>query len=212
MQPRIWGPPTWRVLHSLAHLAQSSRSHRLIKCFYDLTFQLKDVLPCSLCRESVQGFHARAFALHGRDPMAFMHTLHNMVNDKLGKGPGPSMDTLQATMAVYAYGKQMYASTSDVWIMLFVFGACADALPSHTSECTLRHVAFQDFVNTLSALMAGTRVPEFAAIAAVLQQQFHHRNGYTPLACESLARAAKTTTCADLKRLAKVARVRAPSK
>ena len=99
MNTWIWGPPTWKLLHTLAFRAPSSTATRTTgaECASDIAafiLTLQDVLPCVYCRVSLEHFlrllHMR-FGRTLRDVVAdgdfarWMYDLHELVNDKLNK-------------------------------------------------------------------------------------------------------------------------------
>ena len=167
MQPRLWGPPTWRLLHAIGHAAakaearaangrtrtRTTRRH-LNALAWVFIGTLQDVLPCSLCRASFGDFRMQLSAFErAQDVEGFLYALHNKVNEKLGKGPAPALSTVRESLAMRGVADFIPVSVEDVWIVLFVFGSCADALPKETTECTARHIEFIRFAVALAHLL-----------------------------------------------------------
>lgn len=87
-----------------------------------------------------------------------LFTLHNKVNAKLGKVGGPDLASVQSLHSSYRAAGLSPVSDADLCLMLFVFGACADALPTPSTECTRRRKSFRKMALALAALCryAGT--------------------------------------------------------
>lgn len=91
MNTFIWGPPLWRLIHSVAYCAQPEHADELALFF--LTF--KKVLPCIYCRRSFEEFEKTLTVLHGNKQLsqiiqdhelfAWSYALHDLVNEKLDK-------------------------------------------------------------------------------------------------------------------------------
>ena len=82
MNPNIWGPDVWTVLHGLSFLNPSSSSMPVI------LDSLNDVLPCIFCRESFRDYFniddAKEVFEMGNGHKYVVY-LHNKVDDKLEK-------------------------------------------------------------------------------------------------------------------------------
>ncbi len=180
MQPRIWGPPTWRVLHGLGEIMQAlpfghRAARKCRKCILKVIESLAEVLPCSLCRGSFRGFDATltTFKRH-QDFRGYFHALHDLVNNKLGKGRGPSKDVLATTVACYNIAEVPMLHVGDVWIMLYIFGTCADALPEPSSECTLRRAAFIVFARNVGAVLLFSNHGSHVRMGEALTEHFQY--------------------------------------
>lgn len=92
MNTWIWGPPTWKILHTLSFSPRVHAGNAGDIAAFLMTLQ--DVLPCVYCRASfgtfVQNLHAR-FGRTLRDVIAggqlaeWMYALHELVNNKLNQ-------------------------------------------------------------------------------------------------------------------------------
>lgn len=91
MNTYIWGPPLWRLVHSVAYCAKASHADELALFF--LSF--KKVLPCIYCRRSFEEFERVLVQKHGNKQLseiiakgelfAWSYALHDLVNEKLDK-------------------------------------------------------------------------------------------------------------------------------
>jgi hypothetical protein len=91
MNTYIWGPPLWRLIHSVAYCAKSEHADELALFF--LSF--KKVLPCIYCRKSFEEFEQILVVQHGNKRLgqiiqdnelfAWSYALHDLVNKKLDK-------------------------------------------------------------------------------------------------------------------------------
>lgn len=88
MNTYIWGPPLWRLVHSVAYCAKPQHADELALFF--LSF--KKVLPCVYCRKSFEEFEralTRDKPLSGiiQDNKLFRwsYELHDLVNEKLDR-------------------------------------------------------------------------------------------------------------------------------
>jgi hypothetical protein len=185
MQPRVWGPPTWRLLHALGHCARRGLLHP--KDLWPMADLLKEVLPCSLCRESyttMQGTNAALSARRAADDFeGFVYVLHNLVNTKLHKCQGPSLDTVRTVCAAFdAIPGQAAVSCADVWLVLFVFGCCADALKgTDSTECTARRAAFIAFATMLGVALKALPYKPLRHLGRRLHRAFRHATDATPV-------------------------------
>jgi len=84
MDTRFWGPPAWKLLHTIAAAYEPAGRRHMIDFLEVLPF----ILPCKFCRASLTD-HYRRLPFHGtvlasRDAFEeWMYKLHNLVNDKL---------------------------------------------------------------------------------------------------------------------------------
>jgi hypothetical protein len=138
MNTKIWGPPLWRLVHSLAYVCSSPNLRlKRAQCVAvsDFMTSLRHVLPCRFCRDSYTGFmkdlQARSGgtplhkAVHGRAMARWAYDLHECVNTKLDGqllGPGNrgkviSFDCIMKRHALHP----VTVSVDDILDVLFVF-------------------------------------------------------------------------------------------
>lgn len=81
MDPCVWGPPLWSLLHGAAQ-AQPLRAEAPVR---DAIMAMRCVLPCKHCRVSLRRFWEAVSGACFEDPFDLVWLLHNSVNRKLGK-------------------------------------------------------------------------------------------------------------------------------
>ena len=113
MDTRFWGPPGWKLLHSVSSGYPIVPSKK-IKDTYQIWFQtLPDVLPCIYCRRSLRQYYQD---LSPSDYDAFsncqklctwIYHIHNKVNEKLRKqGLNDLKDPTLGKILRYYCGKE----------------------------------------------------------------------------------------------------------
>jgi len=116
----VWGPPLWRILHtiSFAHPAILRDSAPGVIRF--LT-NLAHVLPCKWCRDSYSQFLRElpdlAATIQGGALPRWMYDLHARVNTKL-KVPTPKYEAIVKRFTV----RPVQWMASDVWDTISLFG------------------------------------------------------------------------------------------
>jgi hypothetical protein len=133
MDTRFWGPPAWKLLHSIAAGYDASQvMRRNMELFLEV---LPYVLPCKFCRASLTEHYARLpfkDALGSRtDLEQWMYKIHNLVNKKLEEQGQQilSVPTFRDVQKVY---RQMIESTGfPSWDFLF---SVAYIYPPDTKE------------------------------------------------------------------------------
>lgn len=78
LNPKLWGPPWWAVLHGLAHASDTLRSPEPWQNFIT---SIQHVLPCSACRtDFAEHLSAlRSSGIGSDNPAKLMFQLHNRV-------------------------------------------------------------------------------------------------------------------------------------
>ena len=95
-QNYIWGPPLWRILHSLTERVGCLRQRQLQqeegRLWSQLLLQLTTTLPCPTCRvhytEYYKNNNPNEFIFRGNfkdDIRKWLYTLHDIVNKRLQK-------------------------------------------------------------------------------------------------------------------------------
>lgn len=101
MDPKIWGPFLWYILHIISFNYPLQPSYADKRIYHDFYVNFKDLIPCSNCRKHYnQHLHNNPItpALDSRaDLVKWVIQLHNMVNISLGK---PTM-TVQEVLTAY---------------------------------------------------------------------------------------------------------------
>jgi len=101
MNPNIWGPYLWYILHIISFNYPVQPSYADKRIYHDFYVNFKDLIPCSNCRKHYeQNLHINPItpALDTRaDLVKWVIDMHNLVNISLGK---PTM-TVQEVMVAY---------------------------------------------------------------------------------------------------------------
>ena len=133
MDTRFWGPPAWKLLHTIAAAYEPAigRQHMI-----DFLEVLPFILPCKFCRASLTDHYKRlpfrGTALTSREAFEeWMYKLHNLVNDKLEE-QGQHIGTRPAFSDVRAHYREILAGGTPMpWDFLF---AVAFIYPPTTPE------------------------------------------------------------------------------
>jgi len=113
IDPKVWGPSAWWLLHTAAaKAAASSTSSHDLAMFKKMTSVLDCLLPCETCRENFKAHLARyrwprtASALPG-----WVYKLHNSVNEKASSNAPPKRAPI---LAIYAQSCNVSAKHEDL--------------------------------------------------------------------------------------------------
>ena len=88
ISPRCWGPPTWQMLHSMAHAYPEKPSAEEQRQARNFAEALGYMLPCEKCRNHYQDLYSKlGQSLHlSREHMEdYYFQVHNAVNLATGK-------------------------------------------------------------------------------------------------------------------------------
>jgi hypothetical protein len=101
MDPKIWGPFLWYILHIISFNYPLQPSYADKRIYHDFYVNFKELIPCANCRKHYQQhLHINPIspALDSRaDLVKWVIQMHNLVNISLGK---PTM-TVQEVMMAY---------------------------------------------------------------------------------------------------------------
>jgi hypothetical protein len=107
MDPKIWGPFLWYILHIISFNYPLQPSYADKRIYHDFYVNLKELIPCTNCRKHYQQhLHINPItpALDSRaDLVKWVIQMHNMVNISLGK---PTM-TVQEVLMAYQMNNYM---------------------------------------------------------------------------------------------------------
>ena len=115
MNPLVWGPPFWFVMHtvSLNYPVQPTYAQR--RTHYDFFYNIRNILPCEKCRHHyrvlLKQYPIEPF-LDSRDALiSWVILIHNQVNVQLGK----STMSKDAVMQKYnkAYTNQSFCQLAE---------------------------------------------------------------------------------------------------
>lgn len=143
MNTWIWGPPTWKILHTLSFSPSVHAGNAGDIATFLMTLQ--DVLPCVYCRASFETFVQELRARFGRtlrDVIAagqlaeWMYALHELVNNKLNHQVLAHTDAVaqmqtRRQISLECLAKRFSISpvafcAADVWDMLKIFALNMD--------------------------------------------------------------------------------------
>ena len=127
MDTRFWGPPAWKLLHTIAAAYEpSAPSKRHMTDFLEV---LPYILPCKFCRASLTDHYKRlpfhGAALSSREAFEeWMYKIHNLVNDKLEEqgqhiGTRPTFKDVQAHYRERIKDGGVYGPSQMPWDFLF---------------------------------------------------------------------------------------------
>jgi hypothetical protein len=101
MDPKIWGPFLWYILHIFSFQYPINPSYADKRIYHDFYVNLKELIPCANCRKHYQQhLHTNPItpALDTRaDLVKWVIQMHNLVNISLGK---PTM-TVEEVLFAY---------------------------------------------------------------------------------------------------------------
>jgi len=120
MDTYIWGPPVWKLLHSMSFAHPDDlRTHSQSVVRFMESFQ--HVLPCKYCRNSyidfLQELPDLRETIRKGGLSRWMFALHSMVNSKL-ETPSPTFERV----AKRHYIRRQQWCPSDVWEIVALFG------------------------------------------------------------------------------------------
>ena len=96
MNPEIWGPYMWFILHLITFNYPKNPSHFDKQAYADFFTALKDVLPCYNCKKhyakTIQAYPITPNLDTKKQLIEWLIKIHNEVNISLGK---PVLSTLQ---------------------------------------------------------------------------------------------------------------------
>ena len=101
MDPKVWGPFLWYILHIISFNYPLNPSYADKRIYHDFYVNFKDLIPCANCQKHYrQHLHSNPItpALDSRgDLVKWVIQMHNLVNISLGK---PVM-TVEEVIAAY---------------------------------------------------------------------------------------------------------------
>lgn len=134
MDTRFWGPPAWKLLHSIAATYEPARQRKSVAEFLEI---LPYILPCKYCRSSLTA-HYKALPYDGeldtREHLErWLYHLHGLVNNTLRK-QGQTISADPSFRDVQGRGTELAAGSFPAWDFLF---SVAYIYPPQTREVAL---------------------------------------------------------------------------
>ena len=134
MDTRFWGPPAWKLLHSIAATYEPAQQRKSVAEFLEI---LPYILPCKYCRSSLTA-HYKALPYDGeldtREHLErWLYHLHGLVNNTLRK-QGQTISADPSFRDVQGRGTELAAGSFPAWDFLF---SVAYIYPPQTREVAL---------------------------------------------------------------------------
>lgn len=108
MNPLVWGPSFWFVLHTVSLNYPDTPSFTERRTHYDFYHIVRNILPCEMCRqhyrELLEQYPIEPFLGSRASLVTWVITIHNQVNERLGKPMMERDDVLRNYQQVYARG------------------------------------------------------------------------------------------------------------
>jgi hypothetical protein len=156
INPKIWGPPLWKVLHVIAFRAKSRDADACVS----MVGALRECLPCPSCLESISEVIARMrdvrAACHDGLFGRWMYELHEHVSDKLDSQAAPSigqalLPVMRARRPTLEEAERIAEAHSlcetDVWHLLELFAMDVDGSPEAAKRFQIFVGALADYVS-----------------------------------------------------------------
>lgn len=117
MNPLVWGPPFWFVMHTVSINYPLRPTYAQRRTHYDFFYNIRNILPCEMCRQHyrvlLKQYPIEPF-LDSRDSLiSWVILIHNQVNVRLGK----STMSMDAVMQKYnkAYTNQSFCQLAETY-------------------------------------------------------------------------------------------------
>ena len=134
MDTRFWGPPAWKLLHSIAATYEPERQSGPMREFLEV---LPYILPCKYCRSNLTAHYKKlpySGELDTREHLEkWLYHLHGLVNDKL-REQGQTISADPSFREVQERGAAIAAGPFPAWDFLF---SVAYIYPPQTREAAL---------------------------------------------------------------------------
>lgn len=119
IQPDVWGPSAWRLIHLVCHHAPELMDEPIGNLFRRWLHGFGDVIPCKTCRdhfkETLKSVPITDRVVSGREALfAWSVEAHNHVNATLGKGTW-TVPEARAHWDAVAAGKAPQSAQKESW-------------------------------------------------------------------------------------------------
>lgn len=105
MNPSVWGPSFWFVMHTVSLNYPEDPSYIDRRTHYDFYYNIRNILPCEMCREHyrelVKQYPIQPFLDSKSALVSWVVMIHNQVNKRLGKPMIDRNDMLEKYQQVY---------------------------------------------------------------------------------------------------------------
>ena len=110
MNPKIWGPALWFVLHIISFNYPVLPSKTDKKNYFIFLKSLENILPCKSCRDNFKD-HFKNLDMNifdNRDTFSqYIYKLHNIVNSTINKEKYSSYKTVKYTYQYFRYSENI---------------------------------------------------------------------------------------------------------
>ena len=116
MNPLVWGPPFWFVMHTVSLNYPVEPSYSDKRTHYDFYYIIRNILPCEMCRqhyrELLKQYPIEPFLDSRESLISWVILIHNQVNLRLGKEMVSREDVLDKYEQAYA--RQSFCKAPDL--------------------------------------------------------------------------------------------------
>jgi hypothetical protein len=109
MEPKIWGPPFWFMLHTISFSYPTNPSYHDKRHYYDYFQNVYHIIPCEECQDSylqyLQENPISSFLDSNHALSKWVVELHNKINQKLDKPTQSYQDVAQRYYNIYQHDK-----------------------------------------------------------------------------------------------------------
>lgn len=113
MEPNIWGPIYWDLFHTTA---SACKTRKECLAFQTIFPKMASTIKCPTCTQHITNFMARTtvesflFRFEELSALRFTWSLHNSVNQSLGKPPFP----WQEAHKIYILKEQVFIQKQEI--------------------------------------------------------------------------------------------------
>lgn len=108
MDPKVWGPSFWFVLHTVSLNYPDRPTYVEKRTHHDFYRVVQDILPCVTCRQHYKELSAQypigPFLTSKKALVTWVTMIHNQVNKRLGKATLTTEEVTANYTKVYARG------------------------------------------------------------------------------------------------------------
>lgn len=106
MEPKIWGPPFWFIIHTIAFYYPEKPSFNEKRHMFEFFQNLQYIIPCQVCRQHYtkhfQEFPVTPFLDNKANLVSWTVQLHNRVNESTGKPVKSVEEVIRHYQKVYS--------------------------------------------------------------------------------------------------------------
>ena len=163
MNTYIWGPPLWRILHTVSFTPINIPTDTVKtynSCLLLLLTSLQHILPCSFCRASYQQYYwelpnvphkiTSGLELEQNEMVNWVYELHTLVNQKLNSQCNNlPLHCLKKRQQLHT----VFCSEEDVWDVLAILALNYTQQPNQSVDQKINQYATATFIWCLCILL-----------------------------------------------------------